>query len=130
MTHVYKVKAKTLIKVGDFPVELQEDVIFHSENDLLKYEKYLRIDLKNYEEKIGDEWIGLDVLKEKATKTKAELLIESLTKDSGRTVFTTAETLQLQEISFLEAKDEIDKLAEKITEFKKQYVLKRKDWLC
>lgn len=63
-------------------------------------------------------------------KTKAELLIESLTKYSRITVFTTAETLQLQEISFLEGENDLVKLSEKINEFKQEYVLSEEDWLC
>lgn len=66
-------------------------------------------------------------------KTKAELLIETLTKDSGRTVFTIEETKQLQEISFLEGNylldewdDDKNELDEKIKKFKSQ--LSENEW--
>ena len=62
-------------------------------------------------------------------KSKAELLIETLTKDSGRNVFTTKETLELQRISLYEGKGEIEKLNELIKQFKKQFVLTDDEWL-
>ena len=63
-------------------------------------------------------------------KSKAELLIETLTYDSGRNVFTTKETLQLQEISLLEGRGNVDEMNEKIKQFKKQFVLTDDEWLC
>ena len=63
MTHVYKAKCYAILKVGAIPVEFQEDAIFHCETDLLS----VNIDIKfNYfEELINDQWIGLDILKER-----------------------------------------------------------------
>lgn len=63
-------------------------------------------------------------------KSKAELLIKSLTDDSGRKSFTIKETLQLQEISLYEGKGEIEKTDELIKQFKKQFVLSDDEWLC
>ncbi len=60
-------------------------------------------------------------------KTKAELLIESLTINSGRTVFSIDETIDLVEISKLEAIGDNEKLTRKIIEFKSGYV--KNNWL-
>ena len=61
MTHIYKAKCYAILKVGAIPIELQEDVIFHCEVDILS----LDIKLNYFEELIDAEWIGLDTLKEK-----------------------------------------------------------------
>lgn len=61
-------------------------------------------------------------------KTKAKLLMETLTDDSGRNVFSTKEAYQLVEISYLEGIGNVDNLNEKIKEFKCQFVLKESDW--
>lgn len=66
----------------------------------------------------------------KHMKSKAELLIETLTRDSGRTHFTANETLQLQEISLLEGKNNNNRLIEKIEQFKEEFVLIDEEWLC
>lgn len=63
-------------------------------------------------------------------KSKAELLIETLIYDSGRNVFTTNETLQLQEISLLEGEGKFEEMNEKIKQFKNEYVLTDDEWLC
>ena len=72
----------------------------------------------------------LNIIKIECMKSKAELLIETLTKDSGRNVFTVKETFQLQEISLSEGKGEIEKTNELIKQFKKQFVLADNEWLC
>ena len=59
-------------------------------------------------------------------KTKTELLIKSLDRD----FFALKEVLQLQKISFLEGKGEVDKMNELIKMFKSDYVLSDDDWLC
>jgi len=62
-THVYKAKYSAILKVDAIPIELQEDVIFHCHIDILS----LGIDVKlnDFEELIDNEWIGLDILKER-----------------------------------------------------------------
>jgi hypothetical protein len=62
-------------------------------------------------------------------KTQAEFLIESLTSGSGRTVFTTKETKQLVEITYLECNGDLDTLNNKVESFKNQYVLKDEEWI-
>ena len=57
-------------------------------------------------------------------------MIKSLTIDSGRTVFSTTETLKLQKISYLEGIGDIENMMLKIAEFKKQYILSDNEWLC
>lgn len=63
-------------------------------------------------------------------KLKSELLIESLTKDSGRNVFSLKEMLQLQKIAFLEGVGETEELELKIDKFKRQFAVKDDEWLC
>jgi hypothetical protein len=62
-------------------------------------------------------------------KTQAEFLIESLTSGGGRTVFTTKETKQLVEITYLECNGDLDTLNNKVESFKNQYVLKDEEWI-
>jgi len=54
-------------------------------------------------------------------KTKTDLLIETLTNDSGRRVFTITETKELIKIAQLEITND-DKLNEEILKFKQSYV--------
>lgn len=63
-------------------------------------------------------------------KSKAELLIETLTSDGGRNVFTTNDTLQLQKISLYEGKGEFEKMNDLIRKFKEEFVLTNDEWLC
>ena len=58
---------------------------------------------------------------------KAEKLIKTLTKNSGRNVFTTNETKELVEISHLEGIGDIEFLNEKIKSFKSKFVIT--EWL-
>jgi hypothetical protein len=62
-TYVYKAKCSSILKIGAIPIELQEDVIFHCHIDILS----LGVDVKlnDFEELIDNEWIGLDILKER-----------------------------------------------------------------
>lgn len=62
-------------------------------------------------------------------KTTAELLIITLTKDSGRNVFTTEETLQLQKIAYLEGQGDITNMNLEIEKFKSTFVLQPEEWL-
>jgi hypothetical protein len=62
-THVYKAKCSAILKVGAIPIELQEDVIFHCETDILSAN--IDIKLNYFEELIDGEWIELDILKER-----------------------------------------------------------------
>lgn len=62
-------------------------------------------------------------------KTTAELLITTLTKDSGRNVFTTEETLQLQKIAYLEGQGDITNMNLEIEKFKSTFVLQPEEWL-
>ena len=55
-------------------------------------------------------------------KTKTDLLIDTLTNDSGRRVFTINETKQLIKISQLEAINDEDELNKEILKFKQSYV--------
>ena len=63
MKHLYKVKKYTTLKASVIPIQVQEEVTFQTETDLLLIES--DIDLKSIEEFIDGEWIGLDVLKER-----------------------------------------------------------------
>lgn len=62
MKHVYKARRYTMLKIGEIPIELQQDAIFHCEKDLLSVD--IDIKLNYFEELIDDEWIGLDTLKQ------------------------------------------------------------------
>jgi len=55
-------------------------------------------------------------------KTRTDLLIDTLTNDSGRRVFTINETKQLIKISQLEAINDEDELNKEILKFKQSYV--------
>jgi len=63
MTHIYKAKKYATLKMGVIPVEIQKDLIFHSETDLLNTNP--DVDLVYFEEKIDGEWVNLRTLKER-----------------------------------------------------------------
>ena len=61
MTHIYKAKCYSILKVDGIPIELQEDTIFHCDTDLLLVD--INIEYNYFDELIDDNWISLDTFK-------------------------------------------------------------------